>query len=377
MLIDTSEPIGNFLVRFGLASLPKEGEPKPTPVPTPAQPKPVEAKPSGSLWEQFIAAVKSSSLTDAMKVACVAQAILESGRGTTRVSKELFNFHGMKYRDTLNGIATPVRIEVTSETKGWDIFAKFPTLDAEIKGWIKFLSREYYAGWEKFKDDSEAFIRHIGKPWCPRADYADVVIALIPEARKLLGINIVTPTPSAPTGKKKIFLDPGHAESKVGARSKQGAQEEDLNRLQAQVIKSQLDATGRFDVTIFDPAVEDLTVIGKAAKGHDMSIHIHHNSHSGEGDPGTEVLFDNDKAEAQSKQLAEKMSEAISKALGTKNRGAKPFSGTVMDVAEQQGTFPVVLTESYFLNPYTQAQAEERSRKAAVAIADVVIKWFA
>jgi type I restriction-modification system DNA methylase subunit len=83
------------------------------------------------------------------------------------------------------------------------------------------------------------------------------------------------------------------------------------------------------------------------------------------------------KAEAQSKQLAEKMSEAISKALGTKNRGAKPFSGTVMDVAEQQGTFPVVLTESYFLNPYTQAQAEERSRKAAVAIADVVTKWFA
>jgi N-acetylmuramoyl-L-alanine amidase len=185
------------------------------------------------------------------------------------------------------------------------------------------------------------------------------------------------PKPVPTKRKRRIYLDPGHAESKPGARSAKGAQEEDLNRLQAKVIKEQLEATGRFDVTIFDPSVEDLTAIGRAAKDHDMSIHIHHNSYDGPEDPGTEVLYDNDKAEAQSKQLAEKMSEAISKALGTKNRGAKPFSGTVMDVAEQQGTFPVVLTESYFLNPYTQAQAEERSRKAAVAIADVVIKWFA
>jgi N-acetylmuramoyl-L-alanine amidase len=195
---------------------------------------------------------------------------------------------------------------------------------------------------------------------------ADVLISL--------GIAKTQEAPQVP--KKKIFLDPGHAESRTGARSAKGAQEEDLNRLQAQVIKAQLEATGRFDVTIFDPAIDNLVEIGKAAKGHDMSIHLHHNSYAGSEDPGTEVLYDNDKFEAQSKQLAEKLSAAISKALGTKNRGAKPFGGTVMDVAEQQGTFPVVLTESYFLNPYTQSQAEERSRKAAVAIADVVEDWF-
>lgn len=188
------------------------------------------------------------------------------------------------------------------------------------------------------------------------------------------------PVPTVPPRSepvKKIFCDPGHAESKAGARSNDGtAQEEDLNRLQAAIIKRELEATGRFLCTVFDPAIEDLVEIGKAAKGHDMSIHLHHNKYSGSEDPGTEVLFDNDKAESQSKELARRMSATIAKALGTKDRGAKPFAGTVMDYAEQQGDFPVVLTESYFLNPYTKAQAEERSIKAAIAIADTVKQWF-
>jgi N-acetylmuramoyl-L-alanine amidase len=282
----------------------------------------------------------------------------------------------MKQRPELDGLAVGRRVEVTSEVEGYATFAEFKTVADGVKGWLKFLTRSYYKGWEAYKNDAAGFIRHIAENWTPKKTYADEVIRGFGEAEILLGIKL-QPLQKAPTnGKKKIFLDPGHAESKVGARSKKGAQEEDLNRLQAQVIKAQLEATGRFDVTIFDPAIEDLTAIGKAAKGHDMSIHLHHNSYAGSEDPGSEVLFDNDKAEAQSKQLAERMSAAISKALGTKNRGAKPFSGTVMDVAEQQGTFPVVLTESYFLNPYTPAQAEERSRKAAVAIANVVEEWF-
>ncbi len=174
----------------------------------------------------------------------------------------------------------------------------------------------------------------------------------------------------------RIFLDPGHSEYKVGAISKYSAQEEDLNRLQANVIKKQLEATKRFVVTIYDPLMDDLGMIGKMARGHNMSIHLHHNAYTGTEDPGTEVLFDNDKAEEQSKQLAEKLSAEISRVLQTKNRGAKPFKGTVMDVAERQGNFPVVLTESYFINPYYKEEAEQRSKLAAVAIANVVEDWF-
>jgi hypothetical protein len=88
------------------------------------------------------------------------------------------------------------------------------------------------------------------------------------------------------------------------------------------------------------------------------------------------VLYDNDKAEAQSKEFAAKLSAAIAKALGTRDRGAKPFAGSVMDAAERQGTFPVVLSESYFLNPYDKAEAEVRSTKAAMAMAGAIKEWF-
>lgn len=181
-----------------------------------------------------------------------------------------------------------------------------------------------------------------------------------------------------PDGKVyKIFLDPGHSASKPGARSNDGtAKEEELNVLQANIIKRELEASGRFVCTIFNPDPDNLSAVGAAAKGHDMSLHIHHNCYEGASDPGTEVLYDNDKAETQSKDFAKLLSANIAKVLGTTDRGAKPFGGTVMDVAEQQGTFPVVLTESYFLNPYSKAEAEVRSTKAAMAIVDSVKRWF-
>jgi N-acetylmuramoyl-L-alanine amidase len=363
-VISCPSVLANALIQLGYASdqTPSKPEPKPEPV--------------KNLWHEFVSAVKRSSLTDAMKVACVAQAIQESGRGTSRVSKELLNFHGMKFRETLEGLAVPVRIEVKSETKGWDIFAKFSSLDFEIQGWVKFLSREYYIGWEEHKDDTEAFIRHIGKAWCPRADYVDVVLAHVAEAKGLL--MLVSHQDTKPSGKVlKIFLDPGHSEKRTGARSNdRTAEEEDLNRLQVNIIKKGLELTGLFQCTIFDPIDDDLSAVGRAAKGHDMAIHAHHNSYSGNGDPGVECLYDNDKAEAQSKKFAELVCAKISKALGCTNRGAKPFSGTVMDVAEQQGTFPVILTESYFLNPYTKEQAEKRSTIAAEAMTEAIMEWF-
>jgi N-acetylmuramoyl-L-alanine amidase len=208
---------------------------------------------------------------------------------------------------------------------------------------------------------------------CPTM-LADVLIKL--------GISseVETPeVPAAPSGKVfKVFLDPGHSEKRTGARSKdRTAEEEDLNRLQAETIKRDLEIGGKFQCTIFDPIADDLSEVGKAAKGHDMSVHIHHNCYDGVADPGTEVLYDNDKSEEQSRKFAKLVSAKISKALGTKDRGAKPFSGTVMDVAEQQGTFPVVLTESYFVNPYSKSQAEKRSIIAAKAIAEAIREWFA
>ena len=327
------------------------------------------------LWERFVFEVEyGPTLPDEMRVALVAQAIIESGRGTSKVSQTCLNFCGIKYRPELEGIATPQKVEVTSEVEGYAIFAKFPHIATFIDGWRKFLTRPYYAGWEQYKDNAEAFIRHIGKNWCPSPDYVAKVIACIPEARRLL--QIAAPNPS-PSSVKKIFLDPGHSAREPGARSNdRSVKEEEMNLLQADVIKRELEKTGHFLCTIYNPLVDDLEDVGLHAKGHDMSLHLHHNCYAGSADPGTEVLYDNDKSESQSREFATKISAAIAAALGTQDRGAKAFAGTVMDVAERQGTFPVVLTESYFLNPYDRDQAIARSTKAALAMCECIQQWF-
>ncbi len=179
-----------------------------------------------------------------------------------------------------------------------------------------------------------------------------------------------------PTTGKLICLDIGHSINNPGARSRAGADEYTLNKLQYNIIKEILEKAGH-RTKCYDPANDNLTAVGQFAKGSDMSIHLHHNAYDGNEDPGTEVLYDNDKAEAQSIKFAKIVSAAMAKALGTKDRGAKPFGGTVMDVAEQQGTFPVILTEAYFLNPYNQAEAEKRSIIAAKALAQCVLDYFA
>ena len=146
-----------------------------------------------SNWDQLISSIKASSMTPSMKVACVSQAILESGRGTSRVSEKCLNFWGMKMRPQLAAIAVGEEVPVTSEAEGRATFAKFATTDIAVTGWLVFLSRPYYKGWEFYKDDAEGFIRHVGRNWCPREDYADQLVNLMPEALKLLKMDFPQP----------------------------------------------------------------------------------------------------------------------------------------------------------------------------------------
>jgi len=143
-----------------------------------------------SNWDNLIASIKASSMTPSMKVACVAQAILESGRGTSKVSEVCLNFWGMKMRPELAAIARGEAVSVTSETEGRATFAKFANTDIAVTGWLTFLSRPFYKGWEAYKDDSNGFIRHIAKSWCPRKDYSDIVVGLIPEALNILDMEM-------------------------------------------------------------------------------------------------------------------------------------------------------------------------------------------
>jgi N-acetylmuramoyl-L-alanine amidase len=86
--------------------------------------------------------------------------------------------------------------------------------------------------------------------------------------------------PKPPLG-KRVLLDPGHCEGKVGARGKNSSvQEEDLNRFQAEVLKAELESLG-VSADIYDPVVDDLIAIGKKAQGYDAFVSLHLNAYDG------------------------------------------------------------------------------------------------
>lgn len=184
------------------------------------------------------------------------------------------------------------------------------------------------------------------------------------------------PVPNVPPkNAKKVLIDPGHSESEPGARSNnEKVEEEDLNRYQAVVISETLKRAGH-QVDIYDPLVDDLEEIGAKAKGYDCFLSLHHNSFEGDSDPGSEVYITRT-ANSKSEVAAKKVCDKISEALGSYNRGVKEANFTVIATAQSVAPNAIVmLTESFFLNPYTsQKLTQERSGKAAKAIAEALLE---
>ncbi len=180
------------------------------------------------------------------------------------------------------------------------------------------------------------------------------------------------PKPVPPKAKKRVLLDPGHSKAEPGARGNDGtAKEEELNLLQAEVIAQELQAAG-IAADIFNPQVDDLRAIGAKAKGYDAFISLHHNSYSGNSDPGCEVFVPVG-AYASDRKAAQAVVNAISTSLKTQNRGVKEANFAVIRTAGEVSDGIVMLIESYFLNPYSAETAKKRSLQAADAIADTLI----
>jgi len=138
-------------------------------------------------FDALVKAYKSADIKyPQLKAITIAQWMLESGRGTSKLFKEHFNAGGMKWRGTL-GIdgAGPITYRAHD---GQDIYAGFSTYHDFIDYYWRFLGRSYYDGWENYANDPEGFIKFIAEAgYCPSEGYAYKVIALLPEAKRLLG----------------------------------------------------------------------------------------------------------------------------------------------------------------------------------------------
>jgi N-acetylmuramoyl-L-alanine amidase len=166
------------------------------------------------LFEELAARYKNATIAfPDLKAVTLAQWILESGRGRSRLATEHLNFGGLKWRGEMVGFATPVEYEASD---GLDFYCKFADLNTFIVGYWKFLSRSPYKGWqEKAAEGPEAFIGFIGPIYNPAGEvYVNQVLALVEEATRLLEEAPIVPeppvTPPVPGTPVVIVIDPGH-----------------------------------------------------------------------------------------------------------------------------------------------------------------------
>ena len=124
-------------------------------------------------WTQFIEAIAHTEIEfPQLATACLAQAILESGRETTELAKLYNNHHGMKWRDEMKNIAVSVYYKTDSEPRGGAEFCKFATKADAVRGYWRFLDRSPYQGWRNHVQSPEAFLTFISPIWCP-SGYTD------------------------------------------------------------------------------------------------------------------------------------------------------------------------------------------------------------
>lgn len=146
-----------------------------------------------------------------------AQWMLESGRATSELAKEHYNFGGLKWRPEMAPHATKISYQAHD---GVDFYCKFATIESFINGYWAFINRAPYSGWEEHTTSGEDYINFIGRIYTPTEGYADRVLQLVPEAKALL--ESAGSSNPIPTGASlgTIVLDPGHGGTETIGGSK-------------------------------------------------------------------------------------------------------------------------------------------------------------
>ncbi len=308
-----------------------------------------------------------------LKAVTLAQWALESGWGTSELAVKHFNFGGLKWRKEMEPYATEVSYEAHDGLAGYCAFAD---IDAFLKGYWAFIGRKVYDGWEAHAGDPETFIRFIGEKYCPQPDYADRVLALLPQTTDHLAL-----AQSPPSGKSALaavtsdccYVGAGHSNVDPGAVA-HGVQEADVvtalrNRVAEILLKSGhcvlTDGLGLTNLPL-DKSI----ALAKTCGPKRIELHLN-SSESGTG-KGVECLS----LEAQ-KPLAEKLAQAIAGALGIGLHGNEAWKP---DTASAHGSLGFcrrgegIVVECFFLTNKSELDAYNANKEqVAQAIAKALL----
>lgn len=138
-------------------------------------------------WDQFSLAVASTPVRfPELRVAHLAQCILESNRGTSLLFQRAGNPTGMKWRSEMEGFATRLVLATPTEPQGAE-WCAWQTPDAAVRGYWRFIGRNPYKGWEAFGQDPAGYIQHLKNcNYATDPAYVQKVTNLFAEARSIL-----------------------------------------------------------------------------------------------------------------------------------------------------------------------------------------------
>lgn len=349
-------------------------------------------------WQDFVRTLKETRIEfDRLKLVQLAQAMHESGRGTSELFRRHGNPYGMKFRREMHAIATSVRYEASD---GPDQYCEFDDADDAVEGYWVFLGRAVYSGWRNNAHSPEDFLRFIvyagyfGGPFDGTAadrerkeTYIGKVTRVFDEARGLLGepasLVDAVPAPDAPPIWRAggVLLEVGHGRRPdgtfdPGAVGHGDVREYDLNRIAAEAARATIAEAGV--PCVVTDAVGELPDIGRLARGHDVFCSIHHNS-AGSRAQGAEALIHARKGDPADAELANLISAEVAKELGIPDRnrrnGTPKRSLGVLSGAEETDVRASVLAEVYFIHVPVPDTADWSTRGGR-AVGRGILAWL-
>jgi N-acetylmuramoyl-L-alanine amidase len=335
-----------------------------------------------------------------LKVVQLAQAILESGRGSSSLFRDHRNPYGMKYRSEMSGVATSV--SYTDHAGETDNYCKFSTYAKAVAGYWTFIDRSPYSGWRAASMTAEeyiSFITYAGYLGGPHAQvpperraedrqkknaYIAKIRGLFAEARNLLAQSAkITADRSQIWRGRGVYLDVGHGRKPNGydpGAVNGSITEHALNLVAAEACAQALRSRG-IPVEVNDALATNLNA-GRAAAGFDVMVSIHHNSTRGGPAQGSEAFAHASRGTAADRDLSGRIATAMAAELGIFNRGGKQANFDVLTGARSVGVRAASLAELYFIHRQSPAnppvaQFDDWSRRGGQAIAAAVLAWLA
>lgn len=304
----------------------------------------------------------------------IAQAVLESGAGTSELARNAHNYFGLKYRAGRCPTACGIYYKIGSEQNPDGTYSssgmqwmKFSNMEDGVHGYFDFINIPNYANL-KGVTNPKTYLENIKKDgYATSLKYTENLMAVISKYNLTQYDNLSTGGVEKMT--YKVAIDAGHGSNTAGKRTPDGYREHWINVRCANFFDNALKRCGLDTLKVGwnDTNANDDADVALSTRQYqiknskcDISVSWHANAY-GDGksynsSQGIETLIHSDASKAKnSSALATKVHNYLVKGTKQKNRGVKK-QNLAMCNCSAMGTDASILIEIGFMTNEYEAE---------------------